>query len=453
MLMCVGLLLAISPAAARPVAAQSSTPGAAIMAETSDGIVFYGLTENNTLEKVGGLPKNFTLEVSQEKQMLGGCAGYNAVLSPNGQQIAFTTQTYGTESDEGETGFYIYDLRQGTLKPIPTENFARYGGIRLQWSPDSDAILFQSTGCCCDVSSYPDAFSYEVASGVWHTLSNMPGNLVGRSLTWTPDSQSVGYDSYDRKFYLVRRDGGNRRFLVGGPTFPNIPPDAYPDVCNFAWSETQQRWYYELGCLGRTVDMTDSWDYLYSINLQRDNRLEADLPTIYNAEFPATKHYNRLEYVNITTIHPVNQSINVVLGMREILEDAQNDTTSSNTHWRVIQIDQPEHVTTLFDGVNHDENALVAAVFAPDNRQVALIGGSSVVIANLETGQEDIQIAVEMNYHDDVRWLDSHALLYSQANTVWLLNTDNGRRANLTASIAGQARILPQTNSFGFRTG
>jgi len=141
---------------------------------------------------------------------------YDAALSPDGAQIAFTGRLARTHL-EGDTvvteefeDLFVAPLSGGTAHRLTHLEAERTG--EATWSPDGQTIAFAA-----DREGNFDLYVVSVASGELRTL--VPGPANDREPAWSPDGQWIAFTS-DRsgpgatEIWRVGADGGSYKQLT-----------------------------------------------------------------------------------------------------------------------------------------------------------------------------------------------------------------------------------------------
>ncbi len=169
----------------------------------------------------GGLIERSIGSVKQvERISVGKQNALSAVLSPDGQKLA-----YVTDESSGQSGVWVEERRSAGAAP----RLLSSSGIDPVWSPDSSMVSFVST---TPVAKVGDSTVFE--SFVVQVENTSEAYCIGPGdVTWSPDSQWLAYhESLAGKLEVVRPDGSGRRVLV----LENVglpPPSPYAAM---AWT-------------------------------------------------------------------------------------------------------------------------------------------------------------------------------------------------------------------------
>lgn len=151
----------------------------------------------------GGLDERSVRSVKQvERISVSEPNALNAVLSPDGQKLA-----YVTDESSGQSGVWVEEVGSAGATP----RLLSSSGIDPVWSPDSSMVSFVSTtpGAKVGDSTAFESFVVRIANAS-ETYRIGPGNV-----TWSPDSQWLAYhESLSGKLEVIRPDGSGRRVLV-----------------------------------------------------------------------------------------------------------------------------------------------------------------------------------------------------------------------------------------------
>jgi hypothetical protein len=428
-----------------PAFAQEAMPVPVIYAQTDAGIAFYGLSPEKILETRGHLPDDF----GADEHDIDWTIQSNFVISPDGQQLVYTVENYGDK--EYNVGLFFYSLTTHTytIRQIIHQSYGGYF-YHLAWSPDGQFVLIEPIDPSGSGGEWPEVRVYDLVSDSIYKLTDSSRDIHGHLFTWASNNLNLVYSSDGMKILEIGLDGIRRQSLVNFEINP--PANAFPSTCNFAWSEQRARWYYVVGCA-----WDDPLDSLYSVDLSGHARLEADIPDLLRQEFSLPPGYDPyVEDVSVTSIHAAEDTVYAALGFKAMVATGSNDPDSevvNKAFCRVIRLDSPGKIETVFEVILPSQlgSEFSQAVFAPDNRKVALVDGQHIVIGDLMTGEQLVSLTrtLEVYYQRmDVLWINEHELLFAVNDDVWLLDTTDGTTTNLTANIEARAYILPQTSSY-----
>jgi len=388
----------------------------------NQGISFFRIQSYGSLQSIGGLPKNFGIEgISSSDWLISGTG--SLVTSPKRDQVAFSAHR-GTEN-----ALFIYSVSQGDLQqtaiPYP---------VTPIWSPHGDALL---------LAAPPLAYVYEIVSHQLTEITHAP-NEVGGNFQWLPDATALFYLGLDTtsppkniEIYVVNRDGSNRHRLTH--TSSVVPANANRSICNLTWSPANSRIYYVVGCLGFKDNPRD---YVFSVNLAGENRLEVALPTAFKEDASVTAVTNMVA----TTDGPVITY--------------QADLVNGDHHWRVINLTPQGELQLRFDYHFDAPRELYDAKISPDNKHVAIVGLTDEDIygsIHLLVGNfDDNQIAADLDGTDDhicnIDWDDQNVLYEttdipcfgnkSKPIATWQLDIPTQKTVNISESLGKISWVL-----------
>jgi hypothetical protein len=365
-------------------------------------------------------------------------------LSLDGLSVAFIG--YRFNQGQQETVLFLYRLGQLGLHQVDIPAIAHFS-----WSPASDAILLFPPGILYDGWTLQDVYLYDLQSDMLTQLTNTSDDIEGYVM-WLPDNDHivfVGTDvpcqssctSYASNLYAMDRAGENLIRLTDlGSQVPSHPTLSY-FYCVAAqptWSGVEARIYY----VARCMEDDHYHDHLYSVSLDGDNRLEANLPALYPD--------NR--YTIIRDIYPSSTEDGIYLTVTSQTEPVPEDRSPTVNNWHVFHVSQPEHVAIVFEYDAPYSHEFADSMLSPDEQWIALgssnsdmgDGSGTLWIANLNSGQIELQMEFPEQVCQ-VEWLDNQRLLFNvfsqrvcaySAGT-WILNVETGASEEITAELDG----------------
>jgi hypothetical protein len=183
-------------------------------------------------------------------------------------------------------------------------------------------------------------------------------------------------------------------------------------------------------------------DLLYSVDLNGNNRLEANLPTIFSDD----------EFIAILEIHPLsNGSVYIATG-------SYNHTIPGDFPeiWRVLRISVPNQVELI---VAPDQAAPIPITtgFSPDETRLALSSqwpNGYIVIVNLNSGQYTQLPTVIPDNICRIEWVDTEHILgtayndacdnlYRQPGATYVFDLQTGASDVVDLGLPGTSWFLP----------
>ena len=423
-----------------------------LFAQTDDSIAFYGVDNQNTPIKMGHLPENFDLTPYWDSNRSGGDTetrwlfnwwNMNVVLSPDGSQIALTTDSPVPDQDAIHFYLFLYDVQSGDLRQAYTTLWS--GGPRtdLRWSPDSQAILIEPIygESPAQVPPYAETFVYLLDTNQVTVVAD-----VYSRMKWGDDSSTLHeyglslLNPYDSTRYTIRQLG-NKGLL----SFENLSSS-----CNYVWSANLQRWYFVSPC---DEDSADNLGTIYSIALNGNMRLEVDIKAYLTEQFGLTEDQLNRTGVYANDLYTHDGNLYATLLFSYPISDDYYDEA------RIIQISDPSHIEPLFMNASKQPDPYFREAFpSPDYQHFAFVsdirGSSQVLIGSLvdnavvgqSTRPDSDNSGAYWRYWMG-RWIDNRRFIYEDMNDVWLFDVSNHTFTNLTDHMEQQAWLLPQTNS------
>lgn len=155
---------------------------------------------------------------------------YQAIWSPDGQQIAFTSLRDGGNSE-------IYVMNADGSEQRNISHSKGFDGSPT-WSPDSKYITF-----CSDRKMTIQLFSIELASSKTTQLTD--GKLSNCDATWSPDGNWIAYRKLNKKqnadIYLSTPDGQKIRQITNNPKSNDDAITWSPDGMSLAYHSRRNR--------------------------------------------------------------------------------------------------------------------------------------------------------------------------------------------------------------------
>jgi dipeptidyl aminopeptidase/acylaminoacyl peptidase len=105
------------------------------------------------------------------------------VVSPNGQQVAYTVSYYNLAANKGVTNVYLVSSNGGTPKQLTDEKGSE---SNIVWSKDGKFLYFLSTR-----ENGQQLWKYAISDGSMQKLSNIEGGINGFQLS--PDGVKIAY--------------------------------------------------------------------------------------------------------------------------------------------------------------------------------------------------------------------------------------------------------------------
>jgi hypothetical protein len=190
-------------------------------------------------------------------------------------------------------------------------------------------------------------------------------------------------------------------------------------------------------------------DYLFSVSLGGENRLELSLPTLFH------------EDAVITAVRNIDTSPD------GIFITYQADLLNGDHHWRVVNLTPAGEVQTRFNYRFDAPRELYDAKISPDAEHVAFIGladeatyGSiHFVVGNFDNNQFAAELSGDNGYICNITW-DKGDILYETTNTpcfgnpsepvaTWKFNIQTNTTVNLTEAVGGHSWLLPISKPSG----
>jgi len=355
--------------------------------QTEEGVAIYNINESG----------NISFVTTFQDFALGEAINPTLWFIPNPE--------YMTNSSSGEYitfsaiqgadyALFIYKLSDNSFVQIPLTDLAI-----PYWSPDSTSIILVLN---------------DLRKGTY--VYNLEDNSLirtggGANISWLPDSSGLifigggsscqedcPYTTSD--LYVTDRFGDNKRALTDlASEIGLINPIT---ICSPTWSNVNRRIYYMVGCSGGG-DVFHK--YIYSVDLNGNNRLEMDLDNLFLGE----------EYVKIMGIYPEIQNNGVYIAMR-----------SQNGILRFMLLNSPNDIEIIYaenlhgQYLSHSLNSVSMRFMAFSNESYQKNG--YLKIFNIY----DIDLIREIMFDQanvcELNWLNDTVLLYSVLSNIRCLN-------------------------------
>jgi Tol biopolymer transport system component len=379
-----GLIILVSLFCMQPhVVAQLTSERVTVGAVTTQGINFYTIDANGTLQSTVQLPSEFAVEGLGQSDWIIPRTN-NFAVAHNGEQIAFTAQR------NNETSVFIYTIGETDLRTQLIPNISL-----VEWSPDDTALLLQPT------AGDTSAAVYEIASSQLTPIPHSDGFAGG--FQWLPDSHGILFVSTANTclssctatdVYIADRDGQEAKALTNMGSETSLP---YSYVCGPTWNENDRRIYYVVGCAGDGNDLSDN---VYSVDLDKQTRLEVDWSTIYPDSI-----------VQINGIHVASDGAVYLPAMVA-------NRAGTETRWVVAKVSSQQ--TTIISTINFDGyKPLYRSKLSPQETYIALngylaeLGGGDIIVFDISNGQ--IVAGDNATEHAcDIQWVNDQELLFVQ---------------------------------------
>lgn len=147
---------------------------------------------------------------------------YNAVLSPDGQRVAFVSERDGTPE--------LYTIhRDGTQLQRITDSFSL--DDHPTWSPDGKRIAFSSTRQATEKVGQAWNAIYVINDDGSGLRRLSPNGVTDYSPAWSPDGEwlacaSGSGDAGGTKIYVMKPDGSDRKVVVNDGGWPSFSSDS-----------------------------------------------------------------------------------------------------------------------------------------------------------------------------------------------------------------------------------
>jgi hypothetical protein len=143
-------------------------------------------------------------------------ADIQPVWSPDGAQLAFVTDRFGTDLAHLTYGPYrlaVMDMATGAIREVPA--FSRGKHINPQWSPDGRSLFFLG-----DPDGVPNVYRVELSSGSLFRVTNFKTGASG--ITAASPALSVAARA-ERLAVTVYRDGKHEVYRLDGAALAGEP--------------------------------------------------------------------------------------------------------------------------------------------------------------------------------------------------------------------------------------
>jgi hypothetical protein len=437
------ILLFLTISLSVPLKAQAEFDG--FIVEATEVLRLYTVNDEGETSFVGELPPEFNLIRGNHWRIL---TISQMAISPDGQQLAFIAFQ---AIDQQSVALFVYSLNTGAVVETPIEGM----GL-LYWSPNGDAILVAPPPGT-DSRFFPeirDLYLYALDTQTLSNLTNTP-DFYEANVQWLPDNQHIvflgesvpcitGCSDTITNIWIIESD--NPTPIVLTTLESDLPTDStqpryYCYPTNFTWSHQTSRLYYTARC-GDAIRL----DALFSVSLSQDNRLEADMPSLFPDDY----------YGSLTHILPSPPNNDVYITV-----DAQvlgRGDERNRSHWRVLRIGETQQVEIIHDETHIMSSPIVAAAISPNGQFLGLSGyerdettHGQLSILNLSTD--------ELIFHAETEaipcaltWVNDERLLYNEFDDfcnshspegVWLLDVVNQSIERVTENLDGLVWIIP----------
>jgi len=310
----------------------------------------------------------------------------------DGSRIAFTA------SRGSEFALFIYTLATNDLEQIALPDV-----FKPIWSPDNTSILLLPAPWTQPI--YQDyAYVYHLEESVLIEIANTDNHRT--EFNWLPDGSGLIYEGVNISclncsyfvvdLYSMNRFGDDIKVLTD--LYTQVPTESPLTICNPTWSQADQRVYYVVGCSGGEDDLPE---YIYSVDLEGNNRQELRVDILFLSEFN----------VKTVGIHP-----NINLGSINLTIYSQGVNGTSEASRRIMQLKAP-NATELFLDQPPDGRYLSISSALLNSSKIALSLGSYNDVGYIDIFDLDsAQVINEISFNQwnicDVRWLDKDNLLY-----------------------------------------
>jgi hypothetical protein len=182
-----------------------------------------------------------------------------------------------------------------------------------------------------------------------------------------------------------------------------VHTDSFRTICVPTWSETNQRFYYIVGCSGGGDEPTES---LYSVDVAGNNRVEIEvLSTIF-----APGEFSEFA-VRTVGIHPHPSSGEIYLAV-----GSQGGDGTSLSNWRILKEDLSGDVEPMIERLTQ-EQYLVESIVSPNGNMMAVLLGYAsydvIEVVDLTTGEFLANFDVSPLNICDMIWADDTTLFYT----------------------------------------
>jgi hypothetical protein len=180
----------------------------------------------------------YNLETSSLQQLTDDpYADLQPAWSPDGDQVAFVTDRFGTNLDRLSYGPYrlaIMNVQTHAIQSLPT--FTRGKSIDPQWSPDGKSIYFLS-----DQDGITNIYRLDMSTGASEQITNIYTGISGitdlsPALSVARQSKKVAFSAFENRKYSIylidslRTLGGTPPVAFDAPQNPAmLPPPAHKD--------------------------------------------------------------------------------------------------------------------------------------------------------------------------------------------------------------------------------
>ena len=259
-----------------------------LLLEVNEGLHLYELNADGTSDLFYSFPAEFSLYQRGETEWVIP-SPQHIVISPTGDRIAFVA-TY----EFIDTSLFWFDIGQTDLQQveIPGLGFP-------EWSPNGQMLILHSEYMMIDqYLNLNDAYLYVFADNSLNLLPNPLNSSLRSGFRWLSNQQILylGRSSdcdepciWSSDLFLLTLDLITAVKLTDiGQQIPNSIAEDVIEYYSFCLVDMDQLQvlndliYYVVTCF----DTTDqAFSFLYSVDLDRNNQLHANVPSMYTDNF------------------------------------------------------------------------------------------------------------------------------------------------------------------------
>jgi hypothetical protein len=401
-------LLVVGMLSASPLRGQTPTSESAYyLIQITDTLAVFRVVDLDQVELIKDFDDQFGLYGFEAAEWTIPTSQEIAV-SPDGRYIALVGYNTSVES-----ALFIYDIVNDSLEQIPLPGIAA-----VEWSPTSDAIALFFDSTYLDFSlGVTNVFIYDLLTDSLSPVST-PSNSYYPVL-WTPDGQSLLYvGSYTEcddpcidasNLYQVDRNTLQSTQVtdIGNQIPADVPQDLDLFSCgvsHLAWMLIESRLYYVVTCSNQ-AEYPQS--FFYSTTLANDNRFEAAAPLLYPGDIS-----NRVHELLI-----VDDAVFAAIYAETLESDGLIYAV-----WRVLRIDPPGNMTTVYEELFELGLGRVLNDFtvSPDGESFALLGtntnetmDSYIAVVDPQGNQPPLTLLTTQRFCE-ANWLDDDTIILSE---------------------------------------
>jgi len=408
--------------------------GGLLLRQSSDGLEIVTVSETGEVLSVARTLADYAIAPDSEASWILHPdylipTPQNITLSPDGTTVAFVVI-------QNEENFrlivYQHDIDRLLVNDIPAYAYPT-------WSPDGESLLLDmanaSNTTIYESMIYMPDFGFDI-------LTEQEAHAIANTFQWLPDENQIIYMK-NRDIFLTDSQGSFHRQLT---TIEDaILLEITPSICEMVASS--ERIYFTVGC-------ADDTEYLYSVDLDGNVRLELSLVDLYSDGYMPF-----FVPMRIAGIFPDAVSTDVFLLLE--VQTANPENSSQDTTHAVHRLTAPQTTELIFERTYSVDDAIAISVvsLSPGQDYLAFAGGSSLTEGSFVLtviNPEDGTIIFEQNGLQgicELDWLSETVLAYEEisrlncfaerfASNIYTVNLVDGQENLLSDSISLLATSL-----------